>query len=154
MLKFMVIIVIALAKRKQRHEKRVAGAASCRVRLTSHGVAGGVNQEGTVLEHDNFCDATNQKTSQRAEPAIPEKTSQRWQTKAHQHREQVNISMLPHDQRIFLQIGHIIERRLRPELEQQPPDMRVEKTFGDVVRVFLVIDMFMMATMLAGPHQN
>jgi hypothetical protein len=27
--------------------------------LTPDGVAGGVNQEGTVLEHDDFCDATN-----------------------------------------------------------------------------------------------
>jgi hypothetical protein len=107
-----------------------------------------------VLEHDNFCDATNQKTSQRAEPAIPEKTSEGWQTKAHQYREEVNMSMLPHHQRIFLQIGHIIERRLGPQLKQQPADMRVEKTLSDVVRVFVVIDMFMMSTMLARPHQN
>src|SRR6267143_3560462 len=64
------------------------------------------------------------------------------------------MSMLPHHQRIFLQIGHVIERRLGPELEQQPADVRVEKTFCDVVRVFLVIDMFMVAPMLACPHQN
>jgi len=30
----------------------------------------------------------------------------------------------------------------------------VEKTFGDVVRVFVVVDMFMMPAMLAHPHQD
>src|SRR6266446_3851468 len=113
-----------------------------------------VNQERTVLEHDNFRDATNEKTSQRAEPPIPEKTSQRWQTKAHQHREQMNMSMLPHHERIFFQIGHVIERWLWQELEQQPANVDVEKTFTDAVRVFLVIHMFMMAAMFAGPHQD
>ena len=32
--------------------------------------------------------------------------------------------------------------------------MGVEKTFGDVVRVFVVVDMFMMAAVFAGPHQD
>jgi hypothetical protein len=32
--------------------------------------------------------------------------------------------------------------------------MGVEKTFADVVRVFVVIDVFMMAAMFARPHEN
>ena len=40
------------------------------------------------------------------------------------------------------------------ELEQQPANVGVEKTFGDVVRVFVVIDMFMMAAMFARPHED
>ena len=105
-----------------------------------------------MLKHDNSRDATNEKTSQRAEPPIPEKTSQRWQTKAHQHREQMNMSMLPHHQRVFLQIGYVIERRFWPELEQKPADVRMKKSFADVVRIFVMIDMFMMPAMLARPH--
>src|SRR5207245_10206581 len=66
----------------------------------------------------------------------------------------MNMSMLPHDQRIFFQIGHVIERRLWQELEQQPADMGVKKTFADVVRVFVVIHMFMVAAVFAGPHEN
>ncbi len=62
--------------------------------------------------------------------------------------------MLPHYQRLFLQIRHVIERRLWPELKQQPANVRVEKAFSYVVRVFVVIDMFMMAPMLARSHQN
>ncbi len=79
---------------------------------------------------------------------------QRWQTKAHQHREQMNMSMLPHHERIFFQIGHVIERWLWQELEQQPANVGVEKTFTDVVRVFVVIHMFMMAAVFACPHQH
>jgi hypothetical protein len=46
-------------------------------------MAGRINQERAMLNHDNSRDATNEKTSQRVEPAIPQKTSQSWQTKAH-----------------------------------------------------------------------
>ena len=40
------------------------------------------------------------------------------------------------------------------KFEQQPADMGVEKTFGDIVRIFVVIDMFMMSAMFAGPHKH
>ncbi len=32
--------------------------------------------------------------------------------------------------------------------------MGVEKTFGDIVRIFVVIHMFMMTAMFAGPHED
>src|SRR6266480_34833 len=49
---------------------------------------------------------------------------------------------------------NVIKGRLWQELEQQPANMGVEKTFGDVVRIFVVIHMFMMASMFAGPHED
>ncbi len=52
------------------------------------------------------------------------------------------------------QIVYVIERRLREELEQKPPNVRVEKALADVVRIFLVIDVFVMAAMFARPHQH
>ena len=64
------------------------------------------------------------------------------------------MSMLPHDQRIFLKIGNVIERWLRQEFEQQPSNVGVEKTFADVVGIFVVVDMFVVASMLACPHQD
>jgi hypothetical protein len=62
------------------------------------------------------------------------------------------MSMLPHHQRVFLQIGHVIERRFWPELEKKPADVRMEKSFGDVVRIFIVVHMFMMPPMIAHPQ--
>ncbi len=116
-------------------------------------MTGGVDQERAVLQHNNFRHAADEKTAERADPAVPQRADQCRQTKAHQHREQMNMSMLPHHERIFFEIGHVIERRLRPELEQEPADVRVKKTFRDVVRVFVMIDMFMVATVIARPHQ-
>jgi len=66
----------------------------------------------------------------------------------------MNMSMLPHHQRIFFEVGHVVERRLRPQLEQQPADVRVEKPLADVVRIAVVIDVFMVPAMLARPHQD
>ena len=106
-----------------------------------------------MLEHDDFRHASNQKTSERADPTVPHRANHCRQNKTHQHGEKMNMSMLPHHEAVFFQIGHIIERRLRPELEQQPADVRVKETFRDVVRIFVMIDMFMVAAMLARPHQ-
>jgi hypothetical protein len=62
--------------------------------------------------------------------------------------------MLPHHQLVLFQIVHVIERRLGEELEQEPPNVGVEKTFGDVVRILFVIDMLVMAPMFARPHHD
>src|SRR5262249_54414794 len=87
-------------------------------------------------------------------PAVPREPGECWQDEADHDGEQMNMSMLPHDQRVFLQVGNVIEGRLWPEFKQQPADMGVKKTFADVVRGFIVIDMFMMAAVIACPHQN
>src|SRR5438045_9214770 len=66
----------------------------------------------------------------------------------------MNVAVLPHHQAVFFQIVYVIEWRLREELEQKPPNVRVEKTFADIVRIFLVIDVFVMAAMFTRPHQH
>jgi hypothetical protein len=42
----------------------------------------------------------------------------------------------------------------RPELEQKPAYVGVEKTFRDFVRIIVMIDMFVMPAMIARPHQD
>ena len=66
----------------------------------------------------------------------------------------MDVTVLPHDERIFFQVGDVIEWRFRPELEQQPPDVGVEEALGDIVGIFIVIDMFMVPPMVARPHQS
>jgi hypothetical protein len=43
---------------------------------------------------------------------------------------------------------------LRPEFEEEPPNVSVKKSFADIVRILVVIDMFMMPPMIARPHQD
>ena len=107
-----------------------------------------------MLKHYYLGDAADEKTAQCADRAVPEPAKQSRQTKTHQHGEQMNMPMLPHHQRIFFQIGHVIERRLRPQLEQEPADVSVKKSFADIVWVLVMIDMFMMAPMIARPHKD
>ena len=107
-----------------------------------------------MLKHDDFGYAADEKTTECADPPVPERAEQGRQNKTHKHRKRMNVSMLPHYQRIFLQIGHVIEWRLRLELEQHPADVRMKKSFGDIVRVVFVVDMFMMPAMIARPHQD
>ena len=66
----------------------------------------------------------------------------------------MDVMMLPHHQPVLFQIAHVVERRLGQELKEEPPDVGVEKSFGNVVRVLLVIDVLMVAPMFARPHQH
>jgi hypothetical protein len=61
---------------------------------------------------------------------------------------------LPHDERIFLQVGHVVERRRRVKLEHQPAHVSVKKSLRDAVGVFIVIDMLMVSAVLAGPEEH
>jgi len=94
--------MIPLSTRKQCHEKRIARTASRRIWLTPERMTGGVNQKCAMLEHYNFCNAANEKTTERADPSIPQEPCQCWQDEADYDGEKMNMSMLPHDQRIFL----------------------------------------------------
>jgi hypothetical protein len=62
--------------------------------------------------------------------------------------------MLPHDERILLQVSHVVERRERLELKHQPADVGVKEPLGDAVWVFLVIDMLVVAAVLTGRKQQ
>src|SRR5437879_2968400 len=98
----MVIIVISFAKRTQRHEKRGARAASRRIRLTPDGMAGRCNPDCDVLTRTDSCVATCKTTSRRGDPPVPDESGECWQDEAHHDSEEMNVSVLPHDPRIFL----------------------------------------------------
>src|SRR5258707_11072040 len=99
-LKLVMIIMVTFAHGKQRHEKRVTRTASRGIRLAPEGMAGRVNQECTMLKHDDFGHAANEKTTERADPTVPQRAEQSRQTKTHQYSEQMNMFMLPHQQPI------------------------------------------------------
>src|SRR5438105_12486348 len=100
-----------------------------------------------MLHYDDSRDTHNQEPAQRTAPAVSNCAEQRRHNKTHHDCEPVDITMLPSNQRVFLQIGDVIERRIRFYFEQKPADMRVPESFRDAVRiVMVVIDKFMMAS--------
>ena len=70
-------------------------------------------------------------------------------TKATSDADPMDVAVLPHDHRILLQVGDVVEGWLGTELEEQPADVRVEEALGDVVRILVVIDVLVMVAMLA-----
>src|SRR5438874_634243 len=117
-------------------------------------MAGRVDQERAMLNEDDLCDAANQETAERANPAIPHRTKRNRHTETDDYGEEMDVPMLPHDKPVFLQVVDVIERRMRQELEQKPADVSVKKSFRDVVRIILFIDVFVMTPVFACPHQD
>src|SRR6266480_8001206 len=66
----------------------------------------------------------------------------------------MNMSMLPTHERVVLQITHVIEWGLGIEFKKQPADVGVEKTFGNVVGILVVIGVFVMPPMFACPQED
>ena len=91
-------------------------------------MTGGVDQKSAVLDDHNPGDTTDEKSSKSAGPAIPESAQGRWEHKSHEHAEDMNVPVLPHHQRIFLQVGNVIKGWVRKKLEEQPSDMGVKKS--------------------------
>ena len=54
-----------------------------------------------MLKYDDFGDAADEKTTEGADPPVPKRAEQSRKNKTHQHGQQMNMSMLPHHQRVF-----------------------------------------------------
>src|SRR5690242_7748807 len=107
-----------------------------------------------MLKHDHFSHAADQKSAQCADPAVPECANYSRQSKTHEDCEQMNVPMLPHHQRIFFQIGYVIERWLRRQLKQQPTNVRMKKSLADIVGIVVMVDMFVVPAVIARPEQD
>ena len=89
-----------------------------------------------------------------AVPAAPRVTDRGRQDEGDEDADPLHVAMLPHDHRVLLQVGHVVEGRRRLELEEQPADVRVEEPLGDVVGIFVVIDVLVVGPVFAGPEQR
>jgi hypothetical protein len=66
----------------------------------------------------------------------------------------MNVAVLPHNKLVLLQIDNVVKGRRRLELEKQPPDVCLEKSFSNVVGVVLMIDMLVMRAMFTRPEKD
>ena len=108
MLKFVVIVVVAFAESKKGQEERVACGTFCGIRLPTDGVTCAVDQKGAMLKNNDAGDAGDQKGTERSRPSIPQKAEERWWTETDQDRDQLNMSILPADELVFLKVGDVI----------------------------------------------
>jgi hypothetical protein len=114
----------------------------------------GVNAKGAMLQNDHACHAGNQESAQGRSPAPPGIADRSRQHERHQRANQMDVSVLPPDQWILLQVHHVVEGGRRIKFEQQPADVGVEKALGNTLRVIVVIDVFMVTPMFASPQER
>ena len=149
-----MIVMVPFAEGNDGHQPGVAGAAFGRIRALAEVVAQRIDAKSAVLKDDDARHARDEKRAERRKPTTPAKAQDCGQHEGDQRADPMNIAMLPKDERILLQVGHVVERRERVEFEHQPADVSVKETFGDAIRIFIVIDMFVVSTMFAGPEEG
>src|SRR6476661_9192286 len=87
-------------------------------------------------------------------PSIPQKAEDWWNAETDQSRDPLNVSILPANELVFLQVGYVVVRLIGLQLENQPTDMREKEPFRNTVRIIVMIHMLMMTPMFTRPHQN
>src|SRR5438552_18448765 len=86
-------------------------------------------------------------------PSIPQKAEDHRDAETDQDRDPLDVSILPANELVFLQVGYVVVR-LGLQPEKQPSDMREKTSFRNTVRIIVVIHMLMMTPMFARPHQH
>src|SRR4029077_9639222 len=127
-LELVMIIMVAFAQGNDCHKPRVTGAASGGIRAFTHIVAERIDAKGAVLKNDDACHPRNEECTEGRDPAAPGEAQDRWKYESDRYGDQVDVAILPRDERIFLQVGHIIERRQRVKLEHQPAHVSMKKS--------------------------
>src|SRR5207248_7029695 len=150
-LKLMVIVMIAFAESEEGQEERIARAAFLRIGLPPDGVTGAVDEEGAMLQDDDARHACNEEGTERSPPSVPKKADHGRDEEAHHDRDQLDVSMLPADQLVSLKVADVIQGMIGMQFEKEPTDMGVKETFRDAVGIVVIIDILVVAAVLAGP---
>ena len=154
MLKLVVVIVIPLPIREERHDETVPRTAATRVRTVSDTVAKTVDEESALLNQEHPKRSHQQETTQGTHPATGEVTNDRRKKKTHDTRDRLVVFVLPHHHLVLAKIGHVIERRLRIDLKENPSHVRPKEAIVDVIRVVVVVDMLVVTTMVGAPVES
>ena len=105
-----------------------------------------------MLQHNDSRNPCDQESTEGSLPSIPQKAEAGRETETDQDRDPLDLSILPANELVFLQVGYVVVRLIAIQLEKQPSDMRVKNAFRNTVRIIVVIHMLMMTPMFACPH--
>src|SRR6478672_5305907 len=107
-----------------------------------------------MLQHNDSRNPRDQETTECSLPSIPQKAEDCRDAEANQTRDPLNVSILPANELVFLQVGYVVVRLIVIQLEKQPTDMREKEPFRNTIRIIVMIHMLMMTPMFTRPHQN
>ncbi len=156
-LELVVIVVIAFAESEEGHDGAVPRTVAGGVRLAAKHVAEGVDEKRAMLGDHDAADAGNKESTECAGPwvyfhlKIPKVAECHGNDDPDDEADPVHILVLPHDQFVFPEVGDIIHRWLGVELEKEPTDVRPEEALGDIIGIFVMVDVFVMKAMIGRP---
>jgi hypothetical protein len=107
-----------------------------------------------MLQHNDSRNPRDQESAERSLPSIPQKAEDGRDAETDQNRDPLDVSILPANELVFLQVRYVVIRLIGLQLEKQPTDMREKEPFRNTVRIIVMIHMLMMAPMFARPHQD
>ena len=156
-LELVVIVVIAFAEGEEGHDGAVPRTVAGGVWLATKHVAEGVDEKRAMLGDHDAADAGDKESTECAGPwvhshlKIPKVAECHRNDDPDDEADPVHILVLPHDQFVFPEVGDIVHRWLRIELEKQPTDVRPEEALGDIIGIFVMVDVFVMEAVIGRP---
>lgn len=153
-LKFVVVVVVAFAEGADRHEETIAGGAGAGVGTAADPVAQRIDAKGHVMHDHNAGHTSQEEGTQGSSPGAQEITQDRRQKKTHGTSDPNVVLVLETQCPILLQIPHPGERGIRTVAEEQPPDVRMEKSLVDIVGIFFLIHMFVVTAVVRTPDHG
>src|SRR5947209_19653502 len=107
-----------------------------------------------MLQHYDSRNPGDQESAERSLPPIPQKAENGRDAETNQDRDPLDISILPTDQLVFLQVGYVVVRLIVLQLEKQPSDVREKESFRNRVRIIVMIHMLIMTPVFTRPTPN
>src|SRR6476661_6961462 len=83
-----------------------------------------------MLQHNDSRNPRDQESTERSMPSIPQKAEDCRDAEADQDGDPLDVSILPANELVFLQVGYVVVRLIGLQLEKQPTDMREKKNLS------------------------
>jgi hypothetical protein len=71
-----------------------------------------------VLQHNDSSNPRDQESTERSMPSIPQKAEDGRDTEADQDGDPLDVSILPANELVFLQVGYVVVRLISLQLEK------------------------------------
>lgn len=150
-LEFVVVIVVTFSEGADRHEEAVTCGAFAGVGAAANPVAKGVDAKGRVMDQYNARRSSDEETTQSSNSTTADESDQCGYTKSHRNGNRHIIPVLPNGEFIFLQVSYPGERGIGLGAEKKPANMGIEKSLGDCIGIFFLIDVFVVAAVVCTP---
>jgi len=107
-----------------------------------------------VMHADHTRKASNEERTKGGAGSSIEEADRGGKSKADDERKRHVELMLPPCQAVFLKIAHPCERRVGSTTKEEPAYVRMEKSFRNIVGIFVMIYEFVVASVISAPSES